>query len=68
MAPDTPAIEALRQTFGAAIDYGLSYEEVWSVVNEVVERTPPDTPAGEAFRPTVRPRRTAPVHGCYPLK
>lgn len=32
MARDTPAIEALRQTFGAAMDYGLSYEEVgaWS--------------------------------------
>ena len=49
MSPDTPAIEALRQTFGAAIEYGLTYEEVWAVVNEVVERTPPDTPAGEAL-------------------
>jgi hypothetical protein len=49
MAPDTPAIEALRQTFGAAMDYGLSYEEVWEAVNEVVERTPPDTPAVEAL-------------------
>jgi hypothetical protein len=49
MAPDTPAIEALRQTFGAAMEYGLSYEEVWGVVNEVVGRTPPDTPAGEAL-------------------
>jgi hypothetical protein len=49
MAPDTPAIEALRQTFGAAMEYGLSYEEVWGVVNEVVERTPPDTSAGEAL-------------------
>jgi hypothetical protein len=49
MAPDTPAIEALRQTFGAAIEYGLTYDEVWEAVNEVVERTPPDTPAGEAL-------------------
>ena len=49
MAPDQSAIEALRQTFGAAMDYGLSYDEVWAVVNEVVERTPPDKPAGEAL-------------------
>jgi hypothetical protein len=33
MAPDTPAIEALRKTFGAAIEYGLTYEEVWEAVN-----------------------------------
>jgi hypothetical protein len=46
---DQSAIEALRQTFGAAMDYGLTYEEVWEAVNEVVERTPPDTPAGEAL-------------------
>ena len=49
MAPDTPAIEALRQTFGAAMEYGLSYEEVWEAVNEVVERTPPETSAGAAL-------------------
>jgi hypothetical protein len=49
MANDQSAIEALRQTFGAAMDYGLSYEEGWSGVNDVVQRTPPDTPAGEAL-------------------
>jgi hypothetical protein len=42
MAPDTPVIEALRQRFGAAMEYGLSYEEVWEAVDEVVERIPPD--------------------------
>ena len=49
MGSDMPAIEALRQTFGAAMEYGLSYDEVWEAVNEVVERTRPDTPAGEAL-------------------
>jgi hypothetical protein len=49
MALDQSPIDALRQTFGAAMKYGLSYEEVWAVVNAVVERAPPDTPAGEVL-------------------
>ena len=49
MAPDQSAIDALRQTFSAAMQYGLTYDEVWAEVNEVVELTPPDTPAGQAL-------------------
>jgi hypothetical protein len=33
MAPDQSAIDVLRQTFGAAMQYGLAYDEVWAVIN-----------------------------------
>jgi hypothetical protein len=46
-SPD--AVERLRETFKAAQDFGLSDEDVWATVLEVVDKTPPGRPAAESM-------------------
>jgi hypothetical protein len=43
------ATERLSSMFDAAMAFGLSREQVWQAVLEVVERTPLDKPVGECL-------------------
>jgi hypothetical protein len=43
------AVERLHATFGAAMDFGLTEEQVWEAVREVCEYTPADQPAAECL-------------------
>jgi hypothetical protein len=43
------SIERLRATFQAAQSFGLTDEQVWETVQEVVNSTPADKPAGECL-------------------
>ena len=40
-----PAAERLPATFEAAMDFGLTHEEVWQAAVEVAARTPDHKPA-----------------------
>jgi hypothetical protein len=42
-------VERLRATFRAAMDFGLTDEEVWAVVNAVCARVPDSRPPEASF-------------------
>jgi hypothetical protein len=44
---DGTANEQLRSMFEAAMDFGLSDEQVWDAAKDVAARTPEHKPAGE---------------------
>jgi hypothetical protein len=47
--PDQAASVQLRSVFEAAMDFGLSDEQVWDAAKEVAARTPVDKPARECI-------------------
>ena len=42
MRADERAAERIGGIFDAAMEFGLSNEEVWEAVREICDRTPPD--------------------------